>query len=377
VVLIRLFLAGDVMTGRGIDQILPHPGDAELRENGGVVSSLRYVELAERANGAIPRPADFAYVWGDAIQTLQRVRPDFRLVNLETSITSSLHPAEKGINYKMNPANAPCLSAAGIDCCNLANNHVLDWGVCGLSDTFEALRGAGIAFAGAGRNAAEAQAPAVKDIPGKGRVLVFGLGCENSGIPADWSAGPNRPGIALASDLSARAAERIAQQVAATKRPGDIVVVSIHWGSNWGYHVPVLEKTFARALIASGVDVVHGHSSHHAKAIEVFDGKLILYGCGDFLNDYEGIPGYEEFRDDLALMYLPSIEASTGRLSELGIVPFQIRNFRLNRAAPADAEWIAATLNREGAEFGTQVASLPDGTLRLRWSQPRTAPPSA
>ena len=82
---VRLFLCGDVMTGRGIDQVLPHPSDPLLHE-GYASSALRYVELAERANGPIPRPVDFAYVWGDALTELERRRPDVRIVNLETAV---------------------------------------------------------------------------------------------------------------------------------------------------------------------------------------------------------------------------------------------------------------------------------------------------
>src|SRR5687768_12386434 len=117
-----LFLCGDVMLGRGIDQILPHPGDPQLYESH-VKSAATYVELAERTKGPIPKPVDFRYVWGDALAELQRAQPDARIINLETSITRSTDPAPKGINYKMSPDNTPCLTAADIDCCVLANNH--------------------------------------------------------------------------------------------------------------------------------------------------------------------------------------------------------------------------------------------------------------
>ena len=75
------------------------------------------------------------------------------------------------------------------------------------------------------------------------------------------------------------------------------MVASVHWGSNWGYDIPREQTVFAHRLIdEAGVDIIHGHSSHHVRAIEVYKDRLILYGCGDFLNDYEGISGYEEFR---------------------------------------------------------------------------------
>src|SRR4030065_1052838 len=120
-----LFLCGDVMTGRGIDQVLPHPGDPALHE-GYATSALDYVALAERANGPISRPVEFAYIWGDALAEWARIAPDLRIVNLETAVTTrDAWQRGKGIHYRMHPANTPCLTAARIDCCGLANNHVL------------------------------------------------------------------------------------------------------------------------------------------------------------------------------------------------------------------------------------------------------------
>ncbi len=129
--LITLFLCGDVMTGRGIDQVLPNPSDPRLCEPY-VTSAVGYVELAEMANGPIPKPVDFSYVWGDALEELRDLRPDVRIINLETSVTKSEDCVPKGINYRMNPENIACLTVAEIDCCVLANNHIRDWGDSGL-----------------------------------------------------------------------------------------------------------------------------------------------------------------------------------------------------------------------------------------------------
>jgi poly-gamma-glutamate capsule biosynthesis protein CapA/YwtB (metallophosphatase superfamily) len=364
---ITLFLAGDVMLGRGIDQILPHPSDPALKEDY-VRSATTYVGLAERAHGPIPRPVDLAYVWGDALELLDRNRPDARIVNLETSITTSDDFAPKGINYRMHPDNVGCLSAARIDCCTLANNHVLDFGRRGLLDTLETLERAGIASAGAGQNAASAEAPAIMQVAGGGRVLVFAFGEASSGIPPGWAAGTNEPGVSLLENLSERTALRIAERTRAIKRPGDTAVASIHWGGNWGYDIPREQMRFAHELIdRAGFDVVHGHSSHHPRAIEIHRDRPILYGCGDFLNDYEGIEGHEAFRDDLVLMYLPSLSASSGALIGLRLVPFQIRNFRLRRASRDDAAWLRDVLDREGGRFGTRTTMSDDGTFALTW----------
>jgi len=300
---LTVFLCGDVMLGRGIDQALPHSNAPRLYEDY-VKDARGYIALAENANGPFRRPLGFGDVWGDALAELERVAPHVRLINLETSVTTREEPyPDKGIHYRMHPGNVPCLTAARVDCCALANNHVLDWGREGLRETLASLRGAGIATAGAGETREEAERPAVLPVQGKGRVLVFSFGTHGSGIPPEWAAEEDAPGVDLLPGLSWATVRRIAERVRAVKRAGDIVIASIHWGGNWGYGVEPEQRAFAHGLIdAAGVDLVHGHSSHHPRGIEVHRERLILYGCGDFLNDYEGIRGYERYRGDLTLM---------------------------------------------------------------------------
>ena len=327
---LSLFLCGDVMLGRGIDQILRHPGKPQLYEPH-VNSAITYVRLAEEANGPIPRHVEPAYVWGDALAVLQDRRPAARIINLETAVTASSDPWPKGINYRMHPANVECLTAAEIDCCVLANNHVLDWWQAGLLETLKTLRRAKIRTAGAGQQAETAAAPAVLPLGEGRRLLVYGLGSTTSGIPRDWAATAFRAGVNLLPDLSVETAASVAEAARTASKPGDLLVASLHWGSNWGYDIPSAQRTFAHALVDGGFAVVHGHSSHHAKGIELYRGGLILYGCGDFINDYEGIAGYEEFRGDLAVMYLPEFEVTDHHLLSLETVPMQMRRFRLNR----------------------------------------------
>jgi poly-gamma-glutamate capsule biosynthesis protein CapA/YwtB (metallophosphatase superfamily) len=200
------------------------------------------------------------------------------------------------------------------------------------------------------------------------RVLVFAFGSTTSGIPSDWAAGDAKPGVNLLEDLSDRTVAGIAARVQAARRPGDLVVASVHWGGNWGYRILPERRHFAQGLIdQAAVDIVHGHSSHHPLGIEIHRGKPILYGCGDFINDYEGISGYEEFRSDLTVMYLPTISVSSGRLVDLRLVPFRMAKFRLNRVAREDAIWLRNTLDRESSKFGTRVTLNEDGPLTVLW----------
>lgn len=276
-----LFLAGDVMTGRGIDQVLPHPSPPRLYETC-MQSAREYVDLAERANGPVAAPVAWDYVWGDALAVLARKRPDAR----------TAMPVREG-----------------------------------------------------------------------GRVLLFSYADGSSGVP--WAATARRPGVNRLADLSLRTVEHVAREVTRHRRPGDLVVASIHWGGNWGYAIGRDERAFAHALIdVANVHVVHGHSSHHPKGVELHAGRPILYGCGDFLNDYEGIGGYREFQPELRAMYFPAFDAG-GRLARFEIVPMALRRFRIGRADAAQARAFAAMLGRESAKLGTRVEAPADGELSV------------
>ncbi len=365
---VTLFLCGDVMTGRGIDQVLPHPCDPLIFEHY-MKSALSYVKIAEAVNGPIPRPVDFSYIWGDALGELDRMAPDLRIINLETSVTTSddFWP-RKGINYRMHPDNTPMISTAGIDCCVLANNHVLDWGYSGLEETLDTLRKAGLQAPGAGRNLEQASTPAIFDLGEKGRVIVFSLASGSSGVPSSWAATHDRAGVNFITDFSSAAIQSTADQVLAIKQPGDIVVLSIHWGSNWGYELPDEQREFAHQLIdKAAIDVIHGHSSHHPRGIEVYRSKPIIYGCGDFVNDYEGISGHDEYRGELSLMYFVSLNTHSGELTGLEMIPMRIRRFQLKRASRKESSWLAATMERESKRFGSSVELREDQSLSLGW----------
>jgi poly-gamma-glutamate synthesis protein (capsule biosynthesis protein) len=205
-------------------------------------------------------------------------------------------------------------------------------------------------------------------VAGKGRVLVFAYGAVTSGVPRHWAVGEGRPGVNVLTDLSRVEVERISAEVKSHRQAGDLVVVSLHWGGNWGYAIPAEQRRFAHALIREAdAHVVHGHSSHHPKGIEIFEGRPILYGCGDFIDDYEGIAGFEAYRDDLVVMYFVTMNATSGQLVGCAMTPMQIRNFRLNCPSSEDAAWLRAVLDREGRPLGTRVVAEQDGTWQLLW----------
>ncbi|MGY1706171.1 CapA family protein [Geodermatophilus sp. SYSU D00697] len=359
---VTLFLGGDVMLGRGVDQVLPSPAGPELRERT-VRDARTYVRLAEEAHGPIPRPMPPAAPWGDLLAVLDAAAPDVRIVNLETSVTADGDPAPgKPVCYRMHPGNLPCLAAVRPDVCVLANNHVLDFGPRGLADTLGALAAAGLRVAGAGADEDAAWTPAVVPLPGGRRLVVTAFGTPSSGIPAEWAATGRRAGVARLDRLTDATADRVLARVAEVRRPGDVVVASVHWGSNWGWPVPPEQVPFAARLVDGGVDVVHGHSSHHPRPVELHRGRLVLHGCGDLVDDYEGIGGHEFHRPDLRVGWLATLDPDGGLVELRGTV-LRARRMRLERAPAADAAYLAERLSDAGGRCALRLRPTPAGEL--------------
>jgi poly-gamma-glutamate capsule biosynthesis protein CapA/YwtB (metallophosphatase superfamily) len=360
---VLLALAGDAMLGRGLDQILPRPGDPRLEELV-VTDARRYVALAEAVNGPIPRPVRVDWPWGEALTVLDEAQPDARLINLETAVTRSDDFAPgKPVCYRLSPANVGAVVAGRPDVCVLANNHVLDFGVAGLKETVRSLAAAGLTSVGAGHDRQAAERPAEVPLAGA-RLLTFACAMDCSGVPPTWAAGEGRPGVAFLRCGSRSGVGGLAERIDARRGPGDLVVVSVHWGTNWGDEVPRAHRRVAHELIDAGADVVHGHSSHHPRPIELHRERLVLYGCGDLINDYEGIPGHASYRPDLRALYLVHLQRGTGALAGIRVVPLRARRMRLEQASAADAAWLRERLDRVSRPFGARF-HLEEGDLAL------------
>lgn len=291
--------------------------------------------------------------------------PDLRLINLETAITAQGKPwPMKPIQYRMNPQNIDVLTCAKIDFCSLANNHVMDWGYVSLGDTMKALARAGIARAGAGRDRGRAAAPAILNAPGTGRAIVVSLTMLSGHTPERWAADAERPGVNLV-EATDRGLDEVKQSVAGLKQPGDVLIASIHSGINFGYEIDPAERDFVLRLIGeAGFDLIHCHSSHHLKAIEMHRGRPILYGTGDVINDYEGIanPNWASFSSYLGTIAFATLSADTGACSGLVLRPTRMRRLRVQRANADEAAELHAILKRESAQFGTRIENR-DGLL--------------
>lgn len=370
---VKVLLAGDLMLGRGVDQMLKHPSSPQLHESFHR-DARDYLQLVERHHGALPRGVDPQHIWGDALVQMDHACPDLRIANLETAITQQSQPwPGKGVHYRMHPANVDCIQAGGFHALCLANNHVLDWGRGGLDDTLRVLKEVGVHTAGAGTDGQSAWRPAYLPLAGGGHVLMFACATASSGVPGGWAAGVTHSGIALLPDLSEATARELAADTAHHRSDHGVVILSIHWGNNWadpaGTQIPLEHRRFARRLIDLGAaDIIHGHSSHHPLPIEVYRGRLILYGCGDLINDYEGIGPHGDLRSDVSCLYFASVDRERGTLQRLHIIPMQMFRFRLVHADAQARRWMQDLMNKGGQTLGTHLVPRRVGWT-LQWTR--------
>lgn len=290
----------------------------------------------------------FAYPWGNLLPLL--LKNDLNIINLETTLTHSKELMPKTFNYKATPDKVETLNIANIDVCNLANNHILDFGTSGLHETIETLEQANIAHTGAGMNIAEAAAPTIIERNG----ISIGIIGYTDNEPG-WKAADDKPGtnyIHVGDIATAK------QQLDMFKDKVDVVIASIHWGPNMREHPTQEFITFAHAMIDAGVDIIHGHSAHIFQGIELYGNGLIMYDTGDFVDDYAVDPNV---RNDRSFLFLVNIDKQG--IKEIRLVPTLISNMQVNQATGADYDWCIKRMQQLSAPFGTHISN--DGTVHL------------
>ncbi|MFF4811150.1 CapA family protein [Micromonospora chersina] len=201
---------------------------------------------------------------------------DLTLVNLETAVTDRGTPEPKTYHFRAPKTAFAALRAAGVDAASIANNHILDYGRQGLSDTLDAATEARYPVFGAGRDADAAYAPWVTTVRGL-RIAVLGMSQVHD-LAGSWRATDTRSGVAMAFDPA-----RAAAAVRSARERADLVVVFMHWGIE-GNSCPTGEmKTFARRLSEAGADIVVGAHAHTLLADGWLGRTYVHYGLGNFL----------------------------------------------------------------------------------------------
>jgi poly-gamma-glutamate capsule biosynthesis protein CapA/YwtB (metallophosphatase superfamily) len=312
----RLILAGDVMLGRQVNAVL--------------------------------RDEPPAYPWGDTLPLLRAA--DFRFCNLECVIADQGTPwsaTPKLFHFRSDAKNLQVLRAAQITAVSLANNHVLDFQEAALFEMLQLLDEQGVARAGAGHTLAEASQPALVEVQGS----AVGLLAFTDNEP-DWAATTEQPGVFYVPiDAQDQRARRLLEQIRHLKQRVAYLIISAHWGPNWGYLPPAAHPPFAHALIDAGADLVVGHSGHVFRGIELYQGRPIFYCLGDFIDDYAIDP--QERNDQGCLV---TLEIAANALSSFRLYPTIIEDCQVNLARGKEAHAVAAKLQRLSARFKTGLA---------------------
>lgn len=310
-----------------------------------VIAFMGDIMIGRMVNETIETQGD-TYPWGNMLPYLQKT--DLNVINLEATLTKSTRRVPKVFNFKASPDRVETLLAARIDLVNLANNHILDFSEEGLIETIEVLDNAGILHTGAGIDEAQARKPAV--ILKKG-ITVGVLGYTDN--EPGWVAGTDRPGT---NYIEVGDIQKLREDIEKVRDKVDILVVSIHWGPNMRERPTPSFMNFAHQIIESGADIIHGHSAHIFQGMERYNGKLIMYDTGDFIDDY----AVDEFlRNDLSFLFCVEVDKKAIRRIEL--VPIAIDNMQVNRAKEDDEAWLVETLKERSAGFGISVRKVKEG----------------
>lgn len=226
---------------------------------------------------------DAAYPWGNTLPLLNDA--DLRICNLECVISDVGNPwsiTPKMFHFRSDEENIATLAAAGIDIVSIANNHVLDYEEEALFRMIDILDTNNIPHAGAGKDLSSAEKPAIISKKSKKTgMLAF---TDNE---AQWEANANKAGIFYVPiDLKDKRAKHLIKLTEELREKVDFLILSAHWGSNWGYDPPREQIPFAHTLIEAGADLIFGHSGHIFRGIEIYKSKPIIYCAGDFIDDY-------------------------------------------------------------------------------------------
>lgn len=354
-----LTILGDLMLGRLVDQLLPQHVE-ELEEAEHAAHFRRSYSQLQDYNTSSP--------WGNSLELLKK--SDLILANLETAVTNHNNRwPNKVFNYRMHPANVECVKAANVAYVSLANNHTLDFNREGLFETVETIDSAGIAHAGAGRTLQEAEKPAILRLrrtssdedSSEHEIHVYSF----SDHPGDWASVPEFNLLKYTSAYRAKLKDLLTRAHPGLTSSPSLKIISVHWGPNYSWEPDTEITSTARFLIDDcGIDIIHGHSSHHVQGVEVYRGKLIIYGCGDFIDDYAVNP---KFRNDLSAAWNVTVAESTvGKLEvkKLEVFPNRIFKFQAGLLSKdhRDHEFVCDKLRELCGNFGTTVnRELGDG----------------
>lgn len=322
-----------------------------LQEQRSIITGLTGdVMLGRLVNQSITAHG-YTHPWGDVLPLLKK--NDFNIINLETTITKSEKRVFKVFNFKLDPDNAQTLVEANISLVNLANNHSFDFNEEGFLETTQLLDSKKIKHVGAGQDINQARKLEILE---KNGIKIGVIGYTDN--EPDWAATLEKAGI---NYIRIGQIEKIEHDIKSIRNQVDVLIVSIHWGPN---KIERPEKTFiefAHKIIDCGADLIHGHSAHIFQGIEIYNGKAIIYGAGDFIDDYMI---YSDQHNDHSFLFQAKI--TKDGVQQLKLIPVYISEMQVNLAKNELAQKILNHMKKLSAEFGTKLEIKDDhGVIRI------------
>lgn len=325
-----VFQGGDNMLGRAVQLTLPYRthGDTEITDSQSAQDYLNDILPGVNIDEIRKQNIDGTYLWGDMPYDLGE---NVRILNLEVAPTLSVYHQDvprKGIHYHMNINNLFHIFSkfSRPYILSLANNHSMDMGrTAFITETLPYISNA----VGIGINNSTAHAP---KIIGNIAICAFGAAC--SGVPEDWEATIDKPGMAYLPEITNETNVNISFDIISNSIREIInkcIIISIHWGPNWASnndYQKYRELLAHRLIDEANVSIIYGHSSHHIRGLELYKGKLIMYGAGDFVNDYEEIPTDSSKYDTTSALYIVDLDNNDYTIKDITLIPFHIKELR-------------------------------------------------
>ena len=199
------------------------------------------------------------------------------VANLESTLTEAPSVKDRGITLRSDPSTVGKLKELNVNVTNLANNHIMDCGHHGLTETLNVLAKNEIQWFGAGKDLKQASSPFILEFSA-GRIAFLAYSYKAWDVPS--TAAVNSPG---ANPLNLEDAKR---QIGALRDKGFIVCTSYH-GGNEHFRIPNPKyMTILRELVKAGANLVIGHHAHVFQGIEIYKNSIIAYGLGNFFVEW-------------------------------------------------------------------------------------------
>lgn len=250
--------------------------------------------------------------------------------------TGGVQAPDKQFTFRVDPSYVKIFQEMGIDVVSLANNHALDYGIDALTDSFQTLDGAGIAYVGAGSDKAQASEPFFAQAGQK----TFGFLAASRVIPvAEWNIENQQPGMLCTYDSTA-----LCEAIRQTKQQCDFLAVYVHWGIERENMPQEYQRQLAKQYVDAGADLVIGAHPHVLQGIEYYDGKPIVYSLGNYI-----------FNQDIASTALLKVTVTPENESRLQLIPAYASGAKTQEM---DGEQ-AAELYRfmEGISYGIHIGA--------------------